>query len=229
MARDKAKGTFTARLFDVAKATEYYVESNNVRSALHKLSVSNLPAVSKIALDIRYPAYTRTPAEHVTDGGDVAAVVGSTVTVRPTVTMPVRGGTITFDNGVAVPLAADSSGGWSGAFAVKTSGFYRVDLTTVDGATVTGPVQYAVDALPDRPPRVTIEKPGRDTKVTNVEELTIAVGSSDDYGVESMELRYRVNGGEEKRVALGAGSRGSKEPRAAYTMFLEEMGLAPAI
>ena len=63
---------------------------------------------------------------------------------------------------------------------------------------VTGPVQYAVDALPDRPPRVTIEKPGRDTKVTNVEELTIAVGGSDDYGVESMELRYQVNGGPEQ-------------------------------
>ena len=59
MSRDKAKGTFTSRLFDVAKATEYYVESNGVRSPLYRLSVSNLPAVSKLALDIRYPAYTR--------------------------------------------------------------------------------------------------------------------------------------------------------------------------
>jgi hypothetical protein len=227
MVRDKAKGQFTTRLFDVAKATDYYVESNGVRSPQYRLSVSNLPAVSKLALDIRSPAYTRIPPEHVTDGGDVAAVVGSTVTVRPTVTMPVRGGTITFDNGATVPLAADSSGALSGSFSVKTSGFYRVDLTTLDGTTVNGPIQYAVDALPDRPPRVTIEKPGRDTKVTNVEELTIAVAGSDDYGVESMELRYRVNGGEEKRVALGAGGRGNKEPRAAYTMFLEELGLAP--
>ena len=224
MVRDRADGKFTSRLFDVAKATEYYVESNGVRSGVYRLSVSNLPAVSRLALDVRYPAYTGIPAEHVTDGGDVAAVVGSTVTVRPTVTMPVRGGTIAFDNGVNVPLAADSSGALSGSFRVTTSGFYRVDLTTLDGATVTGPVQYAVDALPDRAPRVAIERPGRDTKVTNVEELTIGVGASDDYGVQSMELRYRVNGGEEKRVALTG--RG-KEPRAAYTMFLEELGLTP--
>ena len=227
MSRDKTDGRFTSRLFDVAKATDYYVESNGVRSALYKLSVSNLPAVSRLALDVRYPAYTRIPPDHVTDGGDVAAVVGSTVTVRPAVTMPVRGGTISFDNGVTVPLAADSSGLLSGSFRVTSSGFYRIDLTTTEGATVTGPVQYAVDAIPDRPPRVRIEKPGRDTKVTNVEELTIDVGGSDDYGVESMELRYRVNGGEERRVALGAGGRGNKEPRAAYTMFLEEMGLTP--
>src|SRR5215210_1270321 len=227
MSRDRAEGKFTSRLFDVAKATEYYVESNGIRSALYRLSVSNLPAVSRLALDVRYPAYTQLPAEHVTDGGDVAAVVGSTVTVRPSVTMPVRGGTIAFDNGATVPLVADSAGALSGSFKVSTSGFYRVDLTTMDGATVTGPVQYAVDALPDRPPRVTIEKPGRDTKVTNVEELTIGVGASDDYGVESMELRYRVNGGDEKRVALSGGGRGAKEPRAAHTMFLEEMQLSP--
>src|SRR5215207_7387000 len=42
-----------------------------------------------------------------------------------------------------------------------------------------------------------------------------------------MELRYRVNGGEEKRVALSGAGRGAKEPRAAHTMFLEEMQLTP--
>jgi hypothetical protein len=52
--------------------------------------VSNLPAVSKLALDVRYPAYTGLPAEHQDDGGDVAAVVGSTVTVRPSTAMPAQ-------------------------------------------------------------------------------------------------------------------------------------------
>ena len=73
-----------------------------------------------------------------------------------------------------------------------------------------------------------IEEPGRDTKVTSIEEVTIAVRASDDYGVESLELRYRVNGGEEKRVVLAdSGRKSSKEPRAAHTLFLEEMKLAP--
>ena len=225
MARDRAAGRFTARLFDVARATDYYVESNGVRSPRYRLSVSDLPAVNRLALDLRYPAYTGLPAEHVDDGGDVAAVVGTTVTVRPRVTMPVRGGAIAFDDGTSVPLAAGDSGALSASFRVRKSGFYRIDLIGADGSSVTGPVQYAVDALPDRPPTVSIERPGRDTKVTNVEELTIDVRGSDDYGIESMELRYRVNGGEEKRVALAGGSRGAKEPRAAYTMFLEEQSL----
>ena len=226
MSRDRDKQKFTSRLFDVTKPTEYYVESNGVRSPLYRLTVSNLPAVSTLGIDVKYPSYTGLPAEHQDDGGDVAAVVGTTVTVRPTTTMPVQGGTLTFDNGTTVPLVADSSGKLSASFKLKTSGFYRVDLVSASGASVTGPVQYAVDALPDRPPKVSIEQPGRDTKVTNVEEVTVAVRGSDDYGVESMELRYRVNGGEEKRVPFTGSSRG-KEPRGTYTFFLEEQKLAP--
>src|SRR6476646_3469611 len=141
--------------------------------------------------------------------------------------MPVRSGSLVFDNGTTVPLVADSTGALRGAFRVATSGFYRVDLVSPDGVNVAGGVQYAVDAIPDRAPTVRIEQPGRDTKVTNVEELAIAVAASDDYGVESMELLYQVNGGPAQKVALAGGSRGAKEPRAAYTMFLEEQKLVP--
>jgi hypothetical protein len=227
MSRDKVAGSFTSRLFDVARPTEYFVESNGVRSAHYRLTVSNLPAITKLALDIHYPAYTGIPQEHVDDGGDVATVVGTMVTVRPLITMPVRSGTLTFDNGSTVPLVPGPRGSLAASFRVTTSGFYRVDLVSTVGASVLGPVQYAVDALPDRTPTVSIEQPGRDTKVTNVEEVTVAVRASDDYGVESMELRYRVNGGEEKRVPLASGARHSKEPRGTYTFFLEEEKLAP--
>src|SRR3954464_197697 len=108
------------------------------------------------------------------------------VTVRPSITLAVRGGALTFDNGTTVPLVKDSAGALSATFRMSTSGFYRVDLVSANGARVAGPVQYAVDALPDRAPTVSIEQPGRDTKVTNVEEVTVAVRASDDYGVESM-------------------------------------------
>src|SRR6185503_18736016 len=94
MSREKDKARFTSRLFDVAKATEYFVLANGIRSPTYKLTVSNLPAVSKLGLDVKYPAYTGMPTEHQDDGGDVAAVVGSTVTVRPATTMPVRSGSL---------------------------------------------------------------------------------------------------------------------------------------
>ena len=228
MARDSADGSFTSRVFDLTKRTEYNVDANGIRSPTYALTVTDLPATRGMAIDLRFPAYTGLPAEHFKEGGDVAAVVGTTVSIHATTTKPVRGGTLTFDNGTKVPFTIGADGVLSASFPVRTTGFYRVDLVAPDGANVPGAVQYAVEALPDRPPTVRIEEPGRDTKVSSVEEVTIAVAASDDYGVESLQLRYRVNGGEEKTIALtDSGRHKSTEPRAAHTFFLEELKLTP--
>ena len=228
MSRDSLAGTFTSRVFDLTHATEYFVDANGIRSPTYVLSITDLPALSTLAIDLRYPAYTGVPAAHITDGGDVAAVVGTTVTVHATITKPVRSGVLAFDNGAKIPFTMGSDGRLVASFNVKTTGFYRVDLVAPDGASVPGSVQYAVEALPDRPPTVRIEEPGRDTKVTSIEEVTIAVGASDDYGVESLELRYRVNGGEEQKISLSDSGRGrTLEARAAHTLFLEEVKLVP--
>jgi hypothetical protein len=228
MARDSVDGSFTSRVFDLTKRTEYYVDANGIRSPTYALSVTDLPAMSAMSIDLRFPAYTGLPSEHFKEGGDVAAVVGTNVTIHATITKPVRGGTLAFDNGTKVPFTIGADGRLSASFPVKTTGFYRVDLVAPDGANVPGSVQYAVEALPDRPPTVRIEEPGRDTKVTSVEEVTIAVAASDDYGVESLQLRYRVNGGDEKTIALtDSGRHKSTEPRAAHTFFLEELKLVP--
>ncbi|CAN5763260.1 hypothetical protein BH11GEM2_BH11GEM2_28420 [soil metagenome] len=228
MARDSVDGSFTSRVFDLTKRTEYYVDANGIRSPTYALSITDLPAMSAMAIDLRYPAYTGLPAEHFKEGGDVAAVVGSMVTIHATITKPVKGGMLAFDNGTKVPFTIGADGALTASFPVKVTGFYRVDLVAPDGANVPGAVQYAVEALPDRPPTVRITEPGRDTKVSSIEEVTIAVAASDDYGVESLQLVYRVNGGEERTIALSdSGRHRSTEPRAAHTLFLEEEKLTP--
>ncbi|HJR35419.1 MAG TPA: DUF4175 family protein [Gemmatimonadales bacterium] len=229
MLRDSAAAEFTARLFDLTSATEYYAESNEIRSRVYKLTIADLPAVSKFSLELRFPGYTGLPVERIEEGGDVAAVRGTTVTVRATTSRRVQGGSIRLDDGTTVPMTADSAGILTGAFRVARDGFYRLDLVATDGTAVPGAIQYVVEALEDQPPGVRIEEPGRDTKVTSVDEVTIAMRATDDYGVGSLELRYAVNGGAEKRIALSDSTprRTRLDARAAHTLFLEELGLKP--
>ena len=82
--------------------------------------------------------------------------------------------------------------------------------------------------LEDRPPTVTFEKPGRDTKATSVEEIVALAKAEDDYGVASLELHFSVNGGEEKKIDLKTvrGESG-RDLSGAHTFFLEEFGLQP--
>jgi hypothetical protein len=229
MLRDSAVAEFTARLFDLTRPTEYFVESDGIRSKAFTLSISNLPAVQKLALELRFPTYTGLPVERIPDGGDVTAVRGTTVTVRATITMPAKSGSIRLDGGAAVPMRADSSGRLIGSFRVARDGFYRVDLVAQDGTPVAGTIQYSIEALEDRGPSVLITEPGRDTKATSVEEVTVGIRASDEYGVTGLALQYNVNGGPEQRVRLTDSTqrRSPAELRAAHTFFLEELGLKP--
>jgi hypothetical protein len=229
MLRDSSTAGFNARLFDLTRVTEYYVEADGIRSRAYRLTISDLPAVQRLSLELRFPAYTRLPPERIEDGGDVAAVRGTTVVVHARITRPVRSGALRIDGAADVPLATEADGRLTGSFRVARDGFYHVDLVAADGTPVPGAVPYAIEALEDHPPTVAIERPGRDTKVTSVEEVTISARASDDYGVGGFELRYSVNGGAEQRVVLtDSTARGaSREVRAAHTLFLEELGLKP--
>jgi hypothetical protein len=228
MVPDSGGGGFTSRLYDLTRATEYYVEAEHIRSRVHRLTVSDLPAARRIAVELRYPAYTGLAPERIEDGGDVAAVVGTTVVTHITASKRVRSGALHFDGGATVPLSGAGDTLLTGSFTVAANGFYRVDLVADDGRSVPGTVQYAVEALADRPPAVAVREPGRDVKVMSVEEVTLGLRASDDYGVLKLELRYAVNGGPERQVVLADGKApGARDLPAAHTLFLEEMSLSP--
>ena len=82
--------------------------------------------------------------------------------------------------------------------------------------------------LEDHAPTVIIDKPGRDMKVTSIQEIFSQVRAEDDFGIAAIELYYSVNGGEEKRVELqDLKTDTPKNLSGAHTFFLEEFGLQP--
>jgi len=218
---------FSIRLFDIAERTEYYVESNGVRSALFRLDVANLPYVKKIDLEYRYPSYTGMASETVADGGDIAAPRGTTVIVHATTTMPVKGGRLLIEGKEPTPLTINGDGSLTAPIQVLANGFYKLELQTQAGDFIPGSLDYTINVLDDRPPTISFEKPGRDTKVTAVDEVFTQVKATDDYGVSTIDLMYSVNGGPEKTVSLRAGGQRLREVLAGHTFFLEELGLKP--
>ena len=84
---------------------------------------------------------------------------------------------------------------------------------------------FFIEATPDREPTIKITRPGRDHRATAIEEVVAQLQAQDDFGLKTFELRYSVNGGAEKSVALQSGSR--KEGTASHTFFLEDHSLVP--
>jgi hypothetical protein len=203
-------GQYTVRVFDIDSTSEYIVEADGIRSPIFSIAVVDRPYVKSLALDYRFPAYTGLAPETVDDGGDIAAVRGTTVLVRATPTMATRGGRLVLEGGDTVALTLDSAGTLSGALRVNKAGFYRVELLAADGTMVPGSLDYVIDVLPDRPPTVRIAEPGRDVKVTRLEEVFASVEAEDDYGVAKVDLVYSVNGAPEQTSRCTARPPGAR-------------------
>jgi hypothetical protein len=226
MTYDEAEGRHAFMMFDLESSTEYFVEANGVRSERFRIAVSDLPYVRQIDLEYVFPEYTGLSPQRVEDGGDVAALRGTKVKllVHPTVQVP--GGSLSVEGAEPVPLEPGENGSLAATLNVDADGFYRIELEGFDGNSRPASPDYAIEVLYDQPPSVSIVKPGRDSKVSPIEEVFAEVKAEDDYGLSKVELVYSVNGSEEKAVRLYGGGQ-KKEMVAGHTFFLEDFGLSP--
>lgn len=228
MTFDDEAGTYGFMLFDLQKQTHYYVEASGVRSDMFRIDVADLPFVDRIDLEYVFPDYTGLEPRRVEDGGDIAALPGTRVELTITPTIKVAGGHIQLEGVDPLPLEIHEDTTLTGHIDVERDGFYKIELEAFDGRMHSGSPDYTIEVLTDQPPTVSISKPGRDSKVTSIEEVFTEVEANDDYGVGKLELVYSVNGGGEQRVALYRNNRApKKELSAGHTFFLEDFELQP--
>jgi len=219
--------TFEGVLFHLEKSTEYLVESNGVRSPVFSLSVVNLPTVSELDLEYRFPAYTGLAPRKQEGGGDVAAIRGTDVLLHITPTMAAPSGRILLNDGASEALTTQADGTLTGGFKISAQGFYKIELTGPHGEKVDASPQYTIDVIDDQPPSVQFSKPGRDTQASPVEELFLEARADDDFGVKNLQLFYSANGAPPKMVPLFSGPKPLTEVSAGHTVYLEELGLHP--
>src|SRR5262249_45044884 len=224
----KTNGEFQYVIFNIQDSISYYVESKGVRSSEFSLEVVDLPFVRQIDLVLNFPSYTRLPVKKIENGGEIAALKGTVVQVVAKLSASAKAARIVLNDGTKVEMTPSDDGSFTGQFTVKQNGTYRIELTSDGGERYNGSNEYDITVLEDHPPTVLIDKPGRDMKVTSIQEVFTQVRAEDDFGVTSVELYYSVNGGEEKKVQLqDLKSDAPHTLTGAHTFFLEEYGLQP--
>src|SRR6185295_15203651 len=152
---------------------------------------------------------------------------GTVATITAKLSGKVRAARMVFADGKKTDMQLQGSD-FVGQLTVSGDTSYYIELVSVDGEAYRGSNEYDVSVLSDQPPVISFDKPGRDRKATNLEEVFTQARAEDDYGVVSMDLHFSVNGGEEKKVNLQNLTRESaRSLTGAYTFFLEEYNLKP--
>ncbi|MBT8396609.1 MAG: DUF4175 domain-containing protein, partial [Gemmatimonadetes bacterium] len=213
-------------LLNLGDETEYFVEADGVRSALHRIEVEDLPYVEDMDHTYIFPAYTGLDPREVEGGGNIAALDGTTVRMSIRSTMATPGGALLVDDSAAGELSRLPDGTLTAELLVTGDGVYRIDLARADGTLVPASPEYTIDVLEDLPPSVVISEPGRDAQASAIEEIFVEAKADDDYGLADLRLVFSVNGGPEESVLLfrGGGSP-LTEVTAGHTFFLEEWPL----
>ncbi len=209
----------------IPETVDYYAAAGRVRSKTHTLSVRDLPAVKRIRVTYRFPDWTGQGTVVEDPGGDLSAVEGTGAEIAVETDRPLEGGLLVVDGSAGTDLNRREGNWSSGQLTIRNNGHYYVAARD-QGELVRLSDDFFIEARKDSEPVLRIVRPGRDAKVSPIEEVTIAVEAEDDFGIQDISLRYSVNGGPEKTLPLPA-QKGAKQAEGSAVIALEDYQLVP--
>ncbi|HEY2843092.1 MAG TPA: hypothetical protein VGJ09_05550, partial [Bryobacteraceae bacterium] len=209
----------------VPEPVEYYIEAAGVRSKTYKLDVIDLAGVKNIKVTYHYPSWLGKKDDVENPGGDLRAVIKTVAELEVETDRPLKNGIIELNDGTKINLESKSGNILTAKVPIEQDGAYH--FAAVEGSENVRITQdYFIEAKQDDPPTVKITHPGADAKVSPIEEVTITVTASDDFGLQAMDLHYSVNGQQEKVVSL-MNSKGSPNAEGKVVLNLEDFKLVP--
>ena len=218
---------YSARLENVARPLQYYISVEEVTSEQYQITISNEPIVTQFQYRLNYPAYTQLQSQTLpTNVGDIHVLFGTEVVFTGESNKPLQKAHIAFEASGNVeleiregklqdPITQLAENGQQqgtpaasqtiqGAFIARESENYRIHITDSDGFTNRDPVSRTITVLEDTAPDVNIVAPARDTVLDDAMLVELKVEATDDYGIQELQLIYRVEseGAETVKVPL---------------------------
>ena len=207
------------------ESVEYYVEAGPLQSRHFNLRIADLPLIKQIRVTYHFAAWTGLQNVVEKQGGDLCAVEGTEAGLAVLTDRPMRDGVLVLDNEREIALSGGEGNVYKGALRIERDGSYHV--AAVDqGQRVRLSDDFFIEARKANPPDVRITQPGRDYRASPIEEVTVSVKATDDYGLNDVRLHYSVNGGAEQAVNM-LKQKGLKEADGSTTLCLEEFKLVP--
>jgi hypothetical protein len=204
---------------------EYYVEAGARQSPHFNIRVVDLPSVKQIKVTYHYPGWTGLKDLVEERGGDLRALEGTRADLEVMTDRPLQDGLLVLDHGQQVRLSGGKDNRYQGAIQVDQDGAYHI-AGMEQGQAVRLSEDFFIEARKASTPTVSIARPGGDYRASPIEEVTVAVHASDEFGLKDLDLRYSVNGGPEQNVRL-LKTPDEKQASGSSVLALEDFKLVP--
>lgn len=240
LTRHFADPLFGGRLADVDRSLTYRIEYDGRTSRDYTLTVFELPAVERIDAVVTFPEWTKLPVVETSDVRRVSLVEGAQLTIRPKLNKPVTEFVLSIDgqrmfrqemrfstNSPATEKLKSEQKIEVTPLMLFSSKTLRLELTDFDGRKNRDPIELVVDVVPNRRPDLKLTFPGRDTRVSPLEELTIEGTAWDDFGLVEAGVLVTWIGKPPQTVPLLKDATGRERRALRHVVSLEELAPQP--
>ena len=192
-------------VYEIAAASRdfaYRIKAGDARSKWGQVRVITAPRVEKVRVELEFPEYTDKPQETV-EALTLTVPEGTKIRQVITLDTPIRQATLHRDGLEDLPLeigedhrtlriteSADASRGYSFSWVERNHDF---DFTSP---------RYFLQVASDQPPRIELTSPESNLDAMLGRPLELAVRASDDHGIGSTTITYRINRRPPKTIAL---------------------------
>ena len=230
---------FSRTLQSVQEGFRYRIEIGDNRTGTAGVRVRARPAVTSLACEQQWPAYTKLPPTR-RQPGNLSLLAGSKLGVNLTANTKLRSASLrlTGEN-PAMPirntaLAAETSGAWKGVAEIPSKDVTGMTFHLVDeeGVESRAMALHRIEIVPDLPPSIRILQPARrEELLTRKAVLLLGFEAKDDFGVTKVLLHYAVNwtdGAPHQTVELDLGNEQPKTLTRRFEWEIDRIAPAPA-
>lgn len=186
------------------------------------------PRVESVEVVQYPPEYTSLKSVRGRNGGHIRAYMGSEVRLAVKTNKPVKEALISLADGWRLPLKPVGNHLLlRGKMILGGAGSYQVRLKDAHGFSNLAPRRYQIDIIPDAYPEVAVTRPSGDLTVEADDRVAVAYRASDDFGLRSVHLEARLDGGRPRRIKMWSGETPRKSAKGRYEFGLRAMGVRP--
>ena len=193
--------TYQFVLPGLSESVEYYVAAGPLVSPHYKVKVVDLPDVKQMNVTYHYPQWTGLKPVTQEHTGDLRAIEGTDAQVEIQMDRPLKNGSLTLDGGQTITLTGGANNVYRGSIHMEKDGAYHVAATD-EGQPVRLSEDYFIATDKAQPPQIAIDRPTGDYRASPIEEVTVSVKASDEFGLKDVHLHFAANGGADHDVSL---------------------------
>jgi hypothetical protein len=183
----------------------YHVAFGDAQSEDYRVTVFDYPRLDRADARLIYPEYTGLEPRTLDDTRRITAVEGTRLEYTLLFNKPITTALWTTPNNPPLPLEPDPDRPQVQRLSITLDESRRYGLTAFDEAGRSNRVtaDFVVEVFTNRPPDLQLISPRGDDRASPLEEIVFRGQASDDFGVRSAGIAYRLTGDETRFIELG--------------------------